>query len=95
MNTPRTIKALAAFALGLGASIALAGEPAATVAPTASHAAARLAPAEKIPSIVITAKRLTAEQKASMDQAEGKQGMKKLAAKKRQPKGVTSAGSDS
>ena len=82
MNTPRAIQALNILILGLGLGLGLGvsiahGAEAAT--PAASHAAARLAPAERIPRIVITAKRLTAEQKASMDQAEGKQDIKKLA----------------
>ena len=92
MNTPRAIQVFVTFALCFGAVIAFAGEPAAAIAPVASHAAAKLAPSENIPSIVITAKRLTAEQKASMDQQDGKQD-KRLANRKAMPKGAKSSGS--
>lgn len=93
MNIPRTIQTIAGLLLGLGAVIAFAGEPAAAVVPAASRAAATIANTEKIPRFVITAKRLTAEQKAKMDQEEGKQTSRRFADEKDPRKGVKSNGS--
>ena len=87
MNTPRAFRVFSAFVLGLGAVIAFAGEPAAANAPAASHAAVRFAFPEKIPCIVITAKRLTAEQKKNMGQEDGNRD-RNMANKKSSQKGA-------
>lgn len=86
MNHPRTLHTVASLLFGLGAVIALAGEPAAAVAP------ATLANAEKIPRLVITAKRLTAEQKAAVDKEEGRHQGRRFANEKSPQKGAKASG---
>jgi Spy/CpxP family protein refolding chaperone len=85
MNTRRAIQTFAGLALSLTVSIAFA----AGANQTTSSAAAQ---ETGIPTIVITAKRLTPEQKASLDQAEEGQDMKKMASKKNLPKPVKAGG---